>query len=61
AAPDGGADLAAALRDADPRVAAAMTEDEIVGLLDPVGHTGAAGTLVDRALRRHAERPQEEL
>lgn len=60
AAPAGGAELAAALRDADPRVAAAMTEDEIVGLLDPTGYTGAAGTLVDRALRRHAERRQEE-
>lgn len=61
AAPGGGADLAAALRDADQRVAATMTEDEIVGLLDPAGYTGAAGELVDRALHRHAERQQEEL
>lgn len=61
AAPDGGHGLAAALRDADRTVAATMTEDEIVGLLDPTGHTGAAGSLVDRALRKHAERQQEEM
>ncbi|MPZ60996.1 MAG: 3-carboxy-cis,cis-muconate cycloisomerase [Propionibacteriales bacterium] len=54
AAPEGGAALAKALR-AEPAVAAAYPEQELLHFLDPSGHTGAAGALVDQALARHAQ------
>lgn len=39
----------------DPALAGAVTPDELKTLTDPSGYTGAAGPLVDRALRRHDE------
>lgn len=59
AAPSGGRELVAALR-ADPDVAAAVSEEELVRALDPAGYTGAAAELVDRVLRTHARRLQED-
>lgn len=51
-APGGGAELAAALR-ADPAVAADVSANELMQLLEPANYTGAAATLIDRALRAH--------
>ncbi|MFI6648191.1 3-carboxy-cis,cis-muconate cycloisomerase [Streptomyces sp. NPDC050529] len=39
----------------DPALAAVVTPDELRTLTDPSGYTGAAGLLVDRALRRRSE------
>lgn len=54
AAPDGGLALAAALR-ADPEVAAVLTENDIVTLLDPAHNTGVADVVIDRSIRQHAK------
>ncbi|GAB2573153.1 lyase family protein [Streptomyces capparidis] len=48
-AAEAGEPLGAALR-RDPLVHKALTEEQLDELLDPVGYTGAAGALVDRAL-----------
>jgi 3-carboxy-cis,cis-muconate cycloisomerase len=47
-------DFVAALA-ADPRVAGALTADELAELLDPAGYLGATGAWVDRALAAHRE------
>jgi 3-carboxy-cis,cis-muconate cycloisomerase len=50
-----GSDALVALLRADPKVAEAVTADELGALLDPAGYTGAAGALIDRALGGHSE------
>lgn len=58
-AADTGRPLRAVLA-ADPELSARFSPDRLSELLDPARYTGAAEALIDRALRRHTERGEEQ-